>query len=170
MFYSTRKSSCGKPYEAYRPQCNLSQGDTPVLAWGGIPVLTRGYPSPGNGVSLYPCPRYSPEGTWDQSLGKGLGTSLGYPNLGGELTENITFSILRMRAVIITRKFLLQFHEIRFPDRDILFGSLSGVNNFTQERVRKPNGNSEAFYLSINLWSHILWAPDVLVFKSTERK
>ena len=49
-FVNTRKSSCGKPHEVYRPQRNLSgrgvpqfqPRDTPVLAGGwGTPVLAR---------------------------------------------------------------------------------------------------------------------------------
>ena len=74
----TRKSSCGKPHEAYYLQCNLSQRGTTVLAGGypspggGTSVLVRGYISPGLGY------RCSPEGKWDQRLGyppqKGHGT------------------------------------------------------------------------------------------------
>ena len=66
-FHWTRKSSCGKPHEAYRPHHNLSRGvpqsqsgDTPVLVGGtpgqGYPLARTGY-SP---VRRYPCQSWQP--------------------------------------------------------------------------------------------------------------
>ena len=78
----TRKSSCRKPKEVYRPRHNLSKDNLShgvLQSWpGGTPVLVRntqswqGYLSLGQRGTPVP-------GTWDQSLGypseKGTGTS-----------------------------------------------------------------------------------------------
>ena len=96
-FMLTRKSSCGKPQEAYHPRRNQSWGgypspgwgwgypspvlareDTTVLSWpgGGIPVLSW----TGRGVT--PGLGYPPGWDWDTPP-PGLGTpsqpGLGYP-------------------------------------------------------------------------------------------
>ena len=74
----TRKSSCGKPHEAYRKQPNLSRG------------VPQSWPGSTGGKDLG---LESREGTENPT---------GVPPPGGEQTENITFPILRMRAVNIT--------------------------------------------------------------------
>ena len=78
--YSTRKSSCGKPQEAYRPRHNQS-GGTPVPAAGGynsysLWVPLSRVPSPlgrtCGRIGVYPLER-----TWDQRLGRDLGPEAG---------------------------------------------------------------------------------------------
>ena len=79
--FAPRKSPCGKPHEANRPQFNLSGGGGGGVpqSWLGVaPVLAREYPCPGVPHSQdwgTPPPRKGP-GTRDQ--GKNLG--LGYPS------------------------------------------------------------------------------------------
>ena len=89
------------------PSSVLSQGGTPsldrgypvpgwgypVLGWGGTPSLDRGYPIHGQGT---PCPDLTgvpPPRRPDLAEVP--------PTPGCEQTENITFPILRMRAVMI---------------------------------------------------------------------
>ena len=103
-----RKSSCGKPHEACHLQCILSWGSTPDLSCPrgeGVPMswgthLARsGVPAPaGTGISPwlglayltwlglgYPLERTWDQRPWKEPVGQ---------------TEDITFPILWMRAVI----------------------------------------------------------------------
>ena len=119
-----RKSSCvnakGIPPIAYQILHLLSYpGDTPSLGvphplmwvphpWTGVPHPSWGLPLPSQGVLPGQDWGTPWEGTWDQflgyPLGKGPGTShwVPPPRCGWTHTcENITFPILRMRAVII---------------------------------------------------------------------
>ena len=98
-WHLTQKSSCGKPHEACRPQCNLCRRGVPSPGppgRSGVPPwkdLWLGYPQKGPGT---------------RHLGKNLG--LGYPPQRArwvwtdKQTENMTFPILRIRAVIIPSK------------------------------------------------------------------
>ena len=101
----------------------------PDLSGGGTPSLDREY---------HPGLRYPQKGNWDQSLGyppppertwdqwKYYGMEKGYPP-GCEQTENITFPILRMRAVI--KRMLVLFKEGGACTRNALQGSTTKVSD-----------------------------------------